>query len=226
MKYISVLKNSPLFFGIKTEEIQAMLSCLTAKEKKYNKNELVFRQGETVSAMGLVLSGRIHILKEDFWGNRTILSDISPSQLFGESFACAHIQNITVSALAVEPTMVLFLDIKQILNTCSSACVYHTRMIRNLLSVLADKNIMLTGKIEHITKRTTREKLLSYLSAESIKAGSPVFQIPFNRQQLAEYLAVDRSAMSLELSKLQQEDYLTYHKNSFHLKDNITNEFT
>lgn len=223
MKYISVLKNSPLFFGIKTEEIQTMLGCLTSNEKKFNKNELVFRQGETVNAMGLVLSGRIHILKEDFWGNRIILSDISPSQMFGESFACAHTQSITVSALAVEPTIVLFLDIKQILNFCSTSCIYHSRIIRNLLSVLADKNIMLTGKIEHITKRTTREKLLSYLSAESIKAGSPVFQIPFNRQQLAEYLAVDRSAMSLELSKLQQENYLTYYKNSFHLKDNPTN---
>lgn len=223
MNYLSILKNSPLFSGIEITEIQTMLGCLHAIEKKFVKNELILRQGEPVSAMGLVLSGRIHIVKEDFWGNRTILSDITPSQMFAESFACAHVQSITVSALAVEPTTVLFLDIKQLLNTCTSACVFHTRMIRNLLSVLANKNVMLTGKIEHITKRTTREKLLSYLSAESIKAGSPTFQIPFNRQQLAEYLAVDRSAMSLELSKLQQESYLTYHKNSFHLKDNFTN---
>lgn len=219
----SILKKSPLFSGIDLEEMQSMLQCLSAVEKKYDKNEIILRQGEIVDYMGLVLSGRIHIVKDDFWGNRTILSDISPSQMFGESFACAQSQGLSVSALAVEPTVVLFLDIKRILNTCSSACVFHTRLIRNLLSVLAEKNLMLTGKIDHITKRTTREKLLSYLSAESLKAGSPTFQIPFNRQQLAEYLAVDRSAMSQELSKLQREDYLSYHKNVFHLKDTFEN---
>ncbi len=219
MNNSSVLKKSPLFSGITPEEIQTMLTCLSAVEKKYAKGTLIFRQGEAVNRMGLVLSGYIHILKEDFWGNRTILSDITPSQMFAESFACTHTQNITVSVLAVEPTTVLFIDIGQILNTCTPSCVFHSRIIRNLLSILAGKNIMLTGKIEHITKRTTREKLLSYLSAESMKVGSSSFQIPFNRQQLAEYLAVDRSAMSMELSKLQQEGFLTYQKNSFHLND-------
>ncbi len=224
MNYISILKKSRLFSGLETNEIQSMLRCLSAVEKKYDKNEVVFQQGETVDYMGLVLSGCVHIVKDDFWGNRTILSDIIPSQMFGESFACANKQALTVSALAVEATTVLFLDIKRILTTCSSACSFHTRLIRNLLSVLAEKNLMLTGKIEHITKRTTREKLLSYLSAESIKAGSATFQIPFNRQQLAEYLAVERSAMSLELSKLQKQDFLTYHKNEFHLKEHFTHK--
>ncbi|WP_352400951.1 Crp/Fnr family transcriptional regulator [Anaerotignum sp.] len=215
----AILKKSPLFSGIETTDIQSMLGCLAAVEKKYDKNELILHQGELVDAMGLVVSGRVHIVKDDFWGNRTILSDVTPAQMFAESFACAKNQELTVSVLAVEPTTVLFLDIRRILNTCSSACVFHTRLIRNLLSVLAEKNLILTGKIDHITKRTTREKLLSYLSAESVKAGSPTFQIPFNRQQLAEYLAVDRSAMSQELSKLQKEDYLTYEKNLFHLKE-------
>ncbi|MDD4842713.1 MAG: Crp/Fnr family transcriptional regulator [Anaerotignum sp.] len=224
MNYISILKKSQLFFGIEANEIQSMLGCLSAVEKKYDKNEVIFHQGETVDYMGLVLSGCVHIVKDDFWGNRTILSDITPSQMFGESFACADKQGLTVSALAVEATTVLFLDVKRILTTCPSACSFHTRLIRNLLSVFAEKNLMLTGKIEHITKRTTREKLLSYLSAESIKAGSATFQIPFNRQQLAEYLAVERSAMSLELSKLQKDDFLTYHKNEFHLKEHFTHE--
>ncbi|MDD3394638.1 MAG: Crp/Fnr family transcriptional regulator [Anaerotignum sp.] len=224
MLYMQILKKSPLFSGIQTDEIQSMLTCLSVIEKKYEKNELIFRHGETVDTMGLVLSGCVHIMKEDFWGNRTILSEVTPSQMFGEAFACAHNQDLTVSVLSVEPTTVLFLDIKQILNTCSSACIFHTRLIRNLLSVLAEKNIMLTRKIDHISKRTTREKLLSYLSAESLKAGSPSFQIPFNRQQLADYLAVDRSAMSLELSKLQKEAFLTYQKNLFHLKDSFTIE--
>lgn len=222
MNYFSILKKSPLFSGIEINDIQSMLRCLAAVEKKYSKNEVILQQGETIDYMGLVLSGSVHIVKDDFWGNRTILSDITPSQMFGETFACTFQKDLTVSALAVEATTVLFLDIKRILNTCSSACVFHTRLIRNLLSVLAEKNLMLTGKIEHITKRTTREKLLSYLSAESIKANSPTFQIPFNRQQLAEYLAVDRSAMSQELSRLQKEDYLTYYKNTFRLKNNFT----
>lgn len=222
MNSFSVLKKSPLFLGIEHSELESMLHCLSAIEKKYDKNELILHQGEQVDAMGLVLSGHIHIVKDDFWGKRTILSDVTPSQLFAESFACIKHQDLTVSVLAVAPTTVLFLDVKRILHTCSSACVFHTRLIQNLLSILAEKNIMLTGKMDHITKRTTREKLLSYLSAESLKAGSPIFQIPFNRQQLAEYLAVDRSAMSQELSKLQKEHYLTYHKNVFQLKDHFT----
>ena len=223
MNYISIIKNSQLFSGIESNDIQSLIGCLTAKEKKFDKNEVIFHQGEAIDYMGLVLSGCVHIVKEDFWGNRTILSDITPSQMFGESFACANKQDLTVSAIAVEATTVLFLDIKRILTTCSSTCLFHARLIRNLISVLAEKNLMLTGKIEHITKRSTQEKLLSYLSAESIKAGSAMFEIPFNRQQLAEYLAVDRSAMSIELSRLQKKGFLTYHKNIFHLKEHFTN---
>ncbi|KXL52379.1 transcriptional activator FtrB [Anaerotignum neopropionicum] len=223
MNYISIIKNSQLFSGIESNDIQSLIGCLSAKEKKFDKNEVIFHQGEAIDYMGLVLSGCVHIVKEDFWGNRTILSDITPSQMFGESFACANKQDLTVSAIAVEATTVLFLDIKRILTTCSSTCLFHAHLIRNLISVLAGKNLMLTGKIEHITKRSTQEKLLSYLSAESIKAGSAMFEIPFNRQQLAEYLAVDRSAMSIELSRLQKEGFLTYHKNIFHLKEHFTN---
>lgn len=213
-----ILKKSPLFNGIDTDQLQSLLTCLSAIEKKYDKNEMILNQGDPIDSMGLVMSGHIHVVKDDFWGNRTILSDVAPSQMFAESFACSENQDLSVSVIAVEPTSVLFLDIKRLLNTCPSSCTFHTRLIQNLLSILAEKNLMLTGKIDHITKRTIREKVLSYLSAQSLKAESEKFEIPFNRQQLAEYLAVDRSALSQELSKLQKEGCISYHKNEFHLK--------
>ncbi|MFV0315121.1 MAG: Crp/Fnr family transcriptional regulator, partial [Anaerotignum sp.] len=177
-----ILKKSPLFSGIDADQLQSLLTCLSAIEKKYDKNEMILKQGDPIDSMGLVMSGHIHVVKDDFWGNRTILSDVAPSQMFAESFSCSENQDLSVSVIAVEPTSVLFLDIKRLLNTCPSSCTFHTRLIQNLLSILAEKNLMLTGKIDHITKRTIREKVLSYLSAQSLKAESEKFEIPFNRQ--------------------------------------------
>ena len=216
--YLNVLTKSPLFSGITENEIESMLSCLSAITKLYNKNQFVFRLGESISSVGMVLSGSVHILKEDFWGNRSILSEVGPGQLFGETYACVQTESLGVSVVAAEPTEVLFMDIRKIMGTCSSACEFHTRLIRNLISALAGKNLMLTGKMEHMAQRTTREKILSYLSSESQKNASSSFEIPFNRQQLADYLAVDRSALSKELCRLRDEGVLAFQKNSFKLK--------
>ena len=215
--YLSVIKKSPLFSGITGEETEDMLGCLSAQHKKYKKGQFIFRTGETISAVGMVLSGSVHIIKEDFWGNRTIIAEVSPGSLFGETFACLKSEALGVSVLAAEHSEIIFLDVQRIMTVCTSACEFHTRLIRNLLSVLAEKNMMLTKKIEHIAKRTTREKLLSYLSAESLKNNNASFEIPFNRQQLADYLCVDRSAMSNELCKLRDEGMLTFEKNNFSL---------
>ncbi len=224
MENCKILKKSPLFRGIEEKEISSMLSCLSAREKNFQKGVFIFRSGEKIHRIGLVLSGAVHIVKEDFWGNRTIIGEASCGNLFGEAYACAQSGTIEVSAVAAENCSILFLDIFRVMNVCTSACDFHSRLIRNLLSVLSEKNLMLTKKMEHMAKKTTREKLLSYLSDQSLKCASPSFEIPFNRQQLAEYLAVDRSAMSNELSKLQKEGYLTFQKNHFHLKEDITLE--
>lgn len=214
-----ILKKSPLFNGISTTELQSMLACLSATHKSYKKDEFIFYSGDTINQVGMVLSGGVHILKEDFWGNRTIIAKIEPGDMFGETYACVKSIPIEVSVLCSENTDILFMDINKIMETCDSKCGFHYKLIQNLLFVFAQKNLMLTKKMSHTTQRSTREKLLSYLSAESIAHNSHSFKIPFNRQQLADYLSVDRSAMSNELSKLQKEGILTYEKNHFTLID-------
>ncbi len=220
MIHLTVLKKTPLFHEIADSEIESLLKCLSAKTETFKKNQFIFHAGSTTTTLGIVLSGCVHIIREDFWGNQEILSEITLGNLFGETYACLQKEPLSVSVLAVETTEVLFLNVTNMMTTCSSACQFHSRLMRNLLSVVAGKNLMLTKKIEHLAQRTTREKLLSYLSSESIRHGSADFQIPFNRQQLSDFLCVDRSAMSNELGKLRDEGILEFHKNQFQLKEN------
>ena len=217
-KYITLLKNSKLFQGIDEKEITSMLGCLSAVRREYRKGEAVFCRGERIDSVALLLEGSIHIQKEDYWGNLSILNEIAEGEIFGEVYACLGSEEILNNAVAVKDSEVLFLDVKRILTMCPSACPFHGRLIRNLLSVLAQKNKMLTQKMEHMSKRTTREKLLSYLSEQSQRAGSPVFDIPFNRQQLADFLSVDRSAMSAELGRMRDEGLLRFRRNHFELR--------
>lgn len=218
-KYLSIIQKSPLFSGISKKELEVMLNCLSPVLAEYDKNQFILRFGESVTSVGLALSGSIHIIKEDFWGNRNIVSYISPGQLFAETYACTQGVTLGVSAVAVEPAVVLFLEVRRILTTCTSACEFHARLIRNLLSALAEKNLMLNDKLTHMVQRSTREKLLSYLSAEALRQGSSSFDIPFNRQQLADYLSVDRSAMSNELCKMRDEGLLSFSRSRFTLME-------
>ncbi len=212
-----IIKASPLFEGLTEGEIENVLNCLGAFERWYIKDQFVFRRGDEVSSLGLVLQGGVHIVEEDYWGNRTILSSISPGDLFAESYACLHGQALRVSVLSVGKTRALFLDVGKVLETCSSSCGFHTRLIKNLMMVLARKNLLITEKSGFLSKRSTKEKLLAYLSAEAQRQGSTQFDIAFNRQELADYLAVDRSALSRELAKLQEEGVLEFRKNHFAL---------
>jgi len=216
-KYLEIIKQCPLFAGIEETNLSALLDCLMAVRRSYQKSELVFSAGDAVRSVGMVLSGGVHILQEDYWGNRTILAHISPGELFGEAFSCAEIDSLPVSVIAVEKTEVLLIDFKRIIATGSSASVFHLVLIKNMLKLLAQKNIMLTQKMEIITHRTTRERLLTYLSAQAIKAGKNRFSIPFNRQQLADYLSVERSAMSAELSHMQADGLISTNRSEFEL---------
>lgn len=218
ISYLSVLKQSCLFHNISEREIEKLLSCLMPQLRTYQKDEYILHAGDLLNSAGLVLSGSVHILQEDFWGNRSIIGTARPGEVFGETYACTPSEPLAVSVITAEPVSVLFLSVARLLHTCPSTCSYHSRLIYNLLALLAEKNRMLTKKIEHISRKTTREKLLSYLSAQSIRAGSPEFTIPFNRQQLADYLSVDRSAMSTELSRLQKDGLLSFSRNHFILK--------
>lgn len=213
----NMLGNTWLFRGIEAEDMDAMLGCLSAEFKKFQKGQMIYRAGDTTDLVGIILSGRVHILKEDFWGNRSILSEIGTGDIFGETYAELHSVELEVNVMAVEDSEILFLDVGKIMTTCPSSCEFHSRLIGNLLAVTAQKNLMLTRKMEYMAQRTIREKLLTYLSAESQRSGLSRFEIPFNRQQLADYLSVDRSAMSRELCKLRDEGVLEFNKNCFEL---------
>ena len=219
-KNFTIPQNCPLFASISEDALSRMLDCLDASRKTYEKNEFIFIAGDSVCHAGIVLSGAVHVLNEDFWGRRVIMTRIVPGGLFGEAFACAGIQNLPISVMAAETSEVLFLDCGKIFTLCSSACAFHAGLLKNLTRILAEKNVILTQKLEHITQRTTREKLLAYLSEQARLAGDSAFEIPFNREELACYLSVERSAMSAELSKMRADGLLRYQKNHFELLRN------
>ena len=214
-QYINLLKNTYMFNGINESEIEGMLKCLNARTMLYKKNEYILRNGETVNSIGMVLEGLALVEKEDIWGNRTIISEISPGSLYAESYACLSKLPAEISVIASDNTTVMLFDIRRILTTCSSSCGFHTKLIQNLLYTIAQKNVLLTKKMEYISKKTIKEKLLAYLSSEAMKAGSPTFNIPFNRQELADFLSVDRSALSSEISRLQKKGIISCRKNAF-----------
>ena len=215
-KYIKVLKRTQIFAGVVDDEITSILSCLGARLKTYKKGEYVFRQGEHISDITVLLDGNLHIRNDDYWGNRSILGDISAGEMFGESYACDSGAMLN-DVVAVEDSVVIFFDVMRVLTTCSSGCSFHTRIVQNLFFAISEKNRKLVQKLGHMSKRTTREKLISYLSEQAKKQNSGVFTIPFNRQQLADFLSVDRSAMSNELCKMRDEGLIEFEKNQFKL---------
>lgn len=216
-KYTELLITVPLFKDIKVSDLQPLLACLSPKLERYEKNDIVFMSGDSINSFGIVLSGQVQVILEDFYGNRSILAQVGKGNLFGEAFAFAEYKSLPVSIIAAAESELLFIDSRRITSPCSNLCIYHRQLIQNMMNILALKNITLTQKIELVSKRTTREKLLAYLSYEAQKAGKSSFRIPFDRQGLADYLAVDRSAMSAVLSNLKKEGIINFHKNKFEL---------
>ena len=217
-EYIPVLRDSKLFAGLGDKEISAILSCLGAGFRSYGKGEYVLHQGERLSDLLVLLKGSLHIRKDDHWGNRSILGHIAAGEIFGAAWAAPDSGPLLNDVVAVEDSTVLFVDVNRVLTTCSSACPFHTRVVRNLFYAVSERNRNLVRKLDHMSRRTTREKLISYLSEEAMKQDSAYITIPFNRQQLADYLSVDRSAMSNELCKMRDEGLLEFEKNRFRLR--------
>ena len=214
-EFLKLICSSRLFAGVSEEELTAMLSCLAAKEESYPKGAYLMNAGETTDAIGFVLAGSVLVIQEDIWGNRNILSKAEPGQTFAVAFACAPGAVLNVSVVAQTPVTVMFLNVQRILTVCPSACSHHSRIIKNLLGELAEKSLMFNEKLAHMGQRTTRAKLMSYFSAQAQKCGSYEFTIPFSRQQLADYLAVDRSGLSTELGKMRDEGLLRFDGNHF-----------
>ena len=216
--FLPGIRSAPLFSGISEDELTAMLSCLRAEKKDFPKEAFLLRAGDTAESIGLVLSGSVLIIQEDIWGNRNILSKAGPGQTFAAAYACAPGSRLNVSVAAETPVTALFLNVKRILSLCPSACAHHSRIIRNLLGELAGKNLRFNEKLTHMGQRSTRAKIMSYLSAEAQRHGNYEFDIPFSRQQLADYLGVERSGLSLELGKMRKDGLLDFRKSHFTLK--------
>ena len=216
-EFVPVLMKTKLFAGVGDEDLLTMLSCLGARVKTYEKGAYVLRQGERLTDLLVLLEGCLHIQKDDYWGNRSILGQIGVGEIFGEAYAAPEASTLLNDVIAVEDSTVIFFDVKRVITTCSSACRFHTMVVQNLFFTVSEKNRSLVQKLDHLSRRTTREKLISYLSEEARKQNSANITIPFNRQQLADYLAVDRSAMSNELGRMRDEGLLTFEKNRFRL---------
>ena len=214
-KYLEILKKCPLFEGIAEENLFRMLTCLGARVIPFDKKYTVFAEGSAAKYIGIVLSGSIHIVQIDYFGNRSILSEIGEGEVFNEAFACAETKEMPVSVIANEPSEIMLIECSHILHTCQNNCGFHQQLIFNLMKDLAQKTIIFHQRIEITSKRSTREKLLAYLTLQMKKTGKRSFDIPFDRQELADYLEVDRSGLSAEISKMKKEGLIDSNKNHF-----------
>lgn len=215
--FFDILRECPLFDRIGDESLKEMLGCLNAKERSYKKGDAVFAEGDKAKYLGIVLEGSVQLVRVDYYGNRSILANIEPPQLFGEAFACAGLKSLPVDAVAAADTKILLLDAQRIARPCGNACPCHGQTILNLLHIVAKKNLVLHQKIEITSKRSTREKLMTYLLLQAKNAKSHTFTVPYDRQELADYLEVDRSGLSAEISKLRNEKVLECRRSTFTL---------
>jgi CRP-like cAMP-binding protein len=219
MNYSSVLIKTALFSGISQNEITGILDCLNASSGHYKKGEYILAAGDATHHIGVMLQGQATVYKDDILGNRTMIALIEPSDMFAESFLCAGITASPVTVEAGADSDILLLPYERIIKTCSSCCTYHNTLIENMLGIIARKNLMLSEKIDHIAKRTTRQKLASYLLGQATLKGCGSFSIGLDRQGLADYLCVNRSALSRELSGIAQEGIIAFHKDRFTIND-------
>ncbi len=217
MDILPILAQSLLFQGVSLTDLPHLIRCLEPKEVTYPKDYTIIEEGDILDELAIILSGSVSIVRHDFWGNRTLVAKLGVSDIFAETVACTADKSVA-SVISEEKTVVLFLGVEKILSTCPSACVFHHIIIENMVKLLAQKNLSLMQKMNHITKRNTREKLLSFLSEQALHSGRQKFSIPFDRQQLADYLCVERSAMSSCLSRMRSDGLIEYTKNTFILK--------
>lgn len=216
MDYIA-LSHSALFEGVDPEDIEGMLPCLDARELRLGRGERVYRAGDVVTRLGVVLEGSVNVEANYYWGERAIFAHLGPGQIFAEAYSAIPGGETLVDIVAAEDATVLLLRTSSLLATCERACSRHHRVIGNLLRVSAEKNVALSRRMMHIAPRTIRERVLSYLSEQAVERGSRSFVIPFSRQELANYLGVDRSALSAELSSMQRDGLIVTRRSHFEL---------
>lgn len=216
--HINDILKCPLFNHIKREDLPIMLQCMGYNINQFSKDDFILMEQENINKIGIILKGHVNMIKEDIWGNRTTLVRMKPYEVFGETFSCSMDTVSTVSFTAATDCTVIFLPFNKVMYSCSMVCRYHHRMIENMVKLIAEKNKELMVKIEIISKKTLREKLLAYLSMQSQLYDTKYFEIPISRTELAEYICADRSAMTRELAKMREEGLIDYDKNIFRLQ--------
>ncbi|MBS5605311.1 Crp/Fnr family transcriptional regulator [Clostridium sp. AF18-27] len=216
-QFLQQLHEMELFGKIEKGQIGAMLQCLGAVAKDYAKGEFIFLEGESLDSVGVVMSGSVQMIKEDVWGQKAILLSLEPGAVFGESFVCGGGSDSTVSFQAAQNSRILLLGFHKVLRTCSSSCIFHHRLIENMVTLLARKNVQLMDKMEVISKKSIRGRILVWLSQQVQRRGSRKFTSSMGRLELADYLCVDRSALTRELGRMQEEGLVLVNKNEFEL---------
>ena len=216
-EYYALLSGSDLFYGLTSEELGSMLQCLGAKIVDIQKGDPVFLEGDPAGFVGIVLEGGIQVVQEDYFGSRSVMHHSDPGDVFAEAFSFTNLDTMPVSGYAVKNSRCMILSCRRMMTVCSNACTFHNRLVKNLLTLVSRKNLMLNEKIRFMSQRTTREKLLAYLSDQAKKTGSAEFTIPYDRQALADYLSVERSAMSAEISRLKNDGILEVKGSHFKL---------
>jgi len=211
----SIAGRNPLFKGLDENEFVRVTKCLSARTARFKKDETVFFAGDEIKQVGLVLSGKVVVVREDGEGREELLAEFSPPDLFGEVFACAGVALSPVTVRASEDAEILLMNFKRVVSACAPSCEFHTRLTENMLSIVARKCLMMNQKIEILSKRTTREKLIALFDLE--RGSSKKFTLSYNREETARYLCVDRSAMSSELSRMRDEGLIKFRRNEFEI---------
>lgn len=214
-EYLPILMQCDLFEGIDPLDIPGMLTCLGATVRSVGRHAEILAEGESAESLGILLSGSAHVARQDYYGNRSIVGAVAPGELFAESFASAGVETMPVSVIANEPCRVMFIHCQRITVGCSNACGFHSRLIYNLLRIVARRNLEFHQKLEITSGRTTREKLMAYLLSQAKEKNTDSFTIPYDRQALADYLGVERSAMSTELGKLKKDGIIDFQRSRF-----------
>ena len=204
-----------IFDTINENDKQSLLNCLRAVKKTYLKDEIIFDNTKEIFSVGYIIKGHVRILKDDYEGNKIIITDIHEGETFGEAIVLGNFKMFQQEAVAVCDTEILFMDIKRVLTTCQNSCQFHRKLIENIIKTVVQKNNFLQERLELLAKKTLRERILYFLYNEKSKQNETIFKIQYSREQMAEFLRADRSALSRELSKMKKENILDYHKNLF-----------
>lgn len=224
MEYFQDLKKTPIFKETTEFECQAMMFCFKTKFKTFQKNEQIVKQGDLIEDVVLIVKGGAIAENIDLLGNVNIVSELERGDVYGLECAVAQEEVFRDTLVANQKTLVLFMNKHRIINPCFNRCKRHENVVKNIMKLVAESHIKLLDKLTHMSRKTTREKLLSYLIAESKKSRNEYFEIPFNKTELANYLSVDRSAMSTELNKMKEEGIIDFDKKRYRILEHKLKE--